>query len=244
MGLLRDHRHPPRQRSARERREVVAVQRHPAGGRPQESAQEAQERRLPRTVRSEDPDQLARRDVDRYVAQHRRAVVGERDGFEPERGAGMEAAGIASSAVGRRPTAAGRSRCRGRQDVHPVRCRNAPSPGASARRERGSRPAWSPDLRVAAKRPRLPVLQEHSGGRPKAPRSRSLSAHSGGTVWAFHPLPRAGGTRQLVTSIANGTAPGVARERRPGPMRGKSGAGWPHAMRLQNSAVARIGLLA
>ena len=71
---------------------------------------------------------------------------------------------------------------------------------------------WSPDLRIDAKQPRLPMLrraqwrvQTACGERgtpvshiPWAPKeTASLLAYSGGTVWALHPLPMTIGKRQV-----------------------------------------------
>ena len=63
---------------------------------------------------------------------------------------------------------------------------------------------WSPDLRIAAEQPRLPMLvtstvtgarREATAAEAYRPRAKAteeaalLPAYSGGTVWALHPLP-------------------------------------------------------
>ena len=70
---------------------------------------------------------------------------------------------------------------------------------------------WSPDLRIAAEQPRLPMLvtstvtgarreataAEAYRPRAKAPKAAPLPAYSGGTVWALHPLPMIIGKRRM-----------------------------------------------
>ena len=62
---------------------------------------------------------------------------------------------------------------------------------------------WSPDLRITAEQPRLPMhvtstvtgarreatAAEACRPRTKTPKAARLPAYSGGTVWALHPLP-------------------------------------------------------
>ena len=86
VGVLWHDGHPPRHRRARYPQQIKVVEGHTAARGLKRAGQRTEQRRFPRTVRSEDSDEAVGRHVKRDAAKHRRPerVIREGDVSGPQ----------------------------------------------------------------------------------------------------------------------------------------------------------------